>query len=428
VTSNPEEILLRANTLFRAEQSLDLRENIAEKIQELRHYDILGMDRVAAILMLGRSGSLLLASYFDGHEDVIMLAEDRSQLLYQFFERYQSLSWGDRLLGYAAFDTVYPRFFDGDFGISRVEYYAAVQAILEFYAGWPLEFLESRRAFFIFIHIAYTVALGRRPVSARPMIVYAQHVWDNGLASQLVEDFPQAKFIHTIRDPISSCDGVFHYHLQFVERHIQLPFTAVFLLTAGDRPHLGMESRTWTVRFEDLHSDLSETMRALSDWLGLPFRPILVDSTFNGIRWVVTRDGETWSGARLEQAQRHSWDLSRKDRALLFALFYENFIAWNYPCPRALRRPTVRYAVALSLFLVPFKMEVTAARAVFQRLTLPLVRNGNLWRAMKSLLAIGFCRLKIIRLSVSLLFRRRAYGTTLVDIDHAGYFKRGPAW
>ena len=31
------------------------------------------------------------------------------------------------------------------------------------------------------------------------------------MARHLVEDFPQAKFVHTIRDPISSCDGVFHF-------------------------------------------------------------------------------------------------------------------------------------------------------------------------------------------------------------------------
>ena len=71
LTSDPEEILLRANALFRAEQSKDLRGVIAEKIEDLRHYDVLAMDRVVAIMMWGRSGSLLLASYLDGHEDVM---------------------------------------------------------------------------------------------------------------------------------------------------------------------------------------------------------------------------------------------------------------------------------------------------------------------------------------------------------------------
>jgi hypothetical protein len=414
---SPEELLVRANALFHAEQCKDLRGVVAEKIEDLRHFDVPAMDRIVAILMWGRSGSLLLASYLDGHDDVIMLPESCGQRLYEFFESYQSLSLRDKLIAYAALDRTYPRFFEGDFAISPERYYAAVQAILEVYGNFPPDFLESRRAFFLFVHIAYNLALGRRPASPRPLIVYAQHVWDNEMARHLVEDFPQAKFVHTIRDPISSCDGIFRYHLQFVENHILLPFMALSLLASKDGPQSGMESRTRAIRFEDLHGNLAETMHDLSDWLGLPYQATLLDSTFNGIPWVVTRDGKAWSGRRLEQVQRQSGNLSRKDRALLFALFYENFVAWNYPCPRVLRHLTVRCIVFVSLVLVPMKMEIITARAVFKRRILPSIRHGNIWTGIKSLLVIGFCRLKIIRLVVSVFFRRCAYGTALLQVD-----------
>ena len=72
---NPDEILLRAKASFHAEQSQDLRTVIADKIEELRHYDVQAIDRIVAILSWGRSGSVLLASYLDGHEDVMMLPE-----------------------------------------------------------------------------------------------------------------------------------------------------------------------------------------------------------------------------------------------------------------------------------------------------------------------------------------------------------------
>jgi hypothetical protein len=422
-SSNPEEILLRANALFRATQSKHLRPVIAEKMEHLRHYDVLGMERVVAILMWGRSGSLLLASYLDGHDDVMMLPESRGQRLYGFFERYQSLSWRDRLIAYAALAPEYPQFFEGDFAISPDQYYASVQAILEFDGKLPPEFLESRRAFFLFVHIAYNLALGRRPANSHPLIVYAQHAWDDELATQLVEDFPQAKFVHTIRDPISSCDGVFHHHLEHAEKHIVLPYSALYLLVNKDRPHLGMESRTRTIRFEDLHSDTAYTMRDLSDWLGLTYQATLLDSTFNGIPWVVTRDGKAWSGRRLEQVQRHSGHLSRKDRALLFAVLYENFADWDYPYPKIFGHPIVRCIAVVSLFLFPMKMEFIAARAVFKRRILPAARHGNVSAAIKSVLGIGFCRLKIMWLLGSVFFRRCAYGTTLLQVDH----KRLPA-
>jgi hypothetical protein len=376
------------------------------------------MDRVAAILMWGRSGSLLLSSYLDGHEDVLMLPEDSGQMLYDFFECYQPLSLRDKLTAYPAFRSDYPRFFDGDFAISPAQYYAAVQAILEFYSKWPPEFLESRRMFFLSVHIAYNLALGRRPRSSPPLIVFAQHVWNNEVARHLVEDFPQAKFVHTVRDPISSCDGIFHYHLKFLESHMGLPYTALSLLADKDRPHLQMESRTRTIRFEDLHSDTAETMRDLSGWLGLPYQATLLDSTFNGIPYVIKRDGTAWSGRRLEQVQRRWRYLSRKDRALLFAVFYENFLNWNYPCRSIFGNPLFRCIVFVSLFLAPMKTEIIAARAILKRRILPAVRRGNISLAIKSLLAIGFCRLKIIYLLASVLFRRCAYETTLLQVDH----------
>jgi hypothetical protein len=416
---DPEEILARASALFRAEQSKDLRDIIAEKIKDLRHYDVLAMETVVAVLMWGRSGSLLLSSYLDGHDNVIMLPESCGQRVYEFFERYRSLSLRDKLIAYPAFEPEYPRLFEGKFAISSVQYYAAVQAILEFFGSWPREFLESRRAFFLFVHIACNLALGRRPASSHPLIVYAQHVRDDAAARHLVEDFPQAKFVHTVRDPISSCDGVFHYHLEaLAEYHILLPHSALYCLANKDMPHSGMESRTRTIRFEDLHSATAETMCKLADWLGLSYQPTLLDSTFNGIPYVISRDGVSWSGRRLEQVQRHSWHFSLKDRALMFALFYENFVEWNYPCPKIFRHRMVRCAVFASLFLLPMKMEMVAARAVFKRRILPSLRQGNVARVIKSLFAMWVCRQRIIGLLAPVFFQRCASRVPLLQVDH----------
>jgi hypothetical protein len=415
-----EEIRLRADALFQAEQSKDLRDVIAEKIGELRHYDVLAMERVAAILMWGRSGSLLLATYLDGHEDVLMLPEASGHMLYDFFECYPSMPLRDKLIGYATLE--YHRFFEGDFGISPAQYYAAVQAILESCGKWPPDFLESRRAFFLFVHIAYNMALGRRRVSSDPLIVFAQHWLDNRTARHLVEDFPQTTFVHAVRDPISSCNRM--YHLLFgapaenTPRTLLLaPYMSLFYLIDQDRPHFGMESRTRAVRFEDTHSDLAGTMRDLADWLRLPYQTALLDSTFNGVPWVVKRDGKTWSGPRLEQVERSSHNLSRKDRALLFALFYENFVAWNYSCSKIFRHLVVRCIVFVSLFAFPTKMEIMAARTVLKRWSLPALRRGNIAPLIETLLGIGFCRLRIIWLLAPAFFRRCVYGTTLLQLD-----------
>jgi hypothetical protein len=326
------------------------------------------------------------------------------------------LSWRDKLLAYPAYDPHYTRFFEGAFAISTTQYYAAVQAMLAFYAGWPEEFLESRKTFFLFVHIAYNLALGRKPASSHPLIVWARHSLDNG---HLAEDFLDAKFVHTVRDPISSCDAYFHYFFDALpERHIMLPYTVLHFLIKQDRPQSGMERRTRTVRLEDMHGDTAQTMRDLADWLGLRYQEILLDSTFNGIAYVVKRDGVAWSGQRVEQMQRQSRHISRKDRALLFALFYENFRNWNYPCPKVFRYPIVRCSVAGWLGLWPMKMEIAGARAIFQRRILTHLRRGNILGAIKSLLGIGFLRVKIIGLLVSNVFRRSARPPAVLQLRY----------
>jgi hypothetical protein len=426
-----EQIMMSAEALFGAEQSADLRAIVDENIEDLRRYDVLAIDRVVAILSWGRSGSLLLASYLDGHEDVMMLPEICSARLYDFFGRYPSLSLRDKLMAYPAFEPhYYGRFFEGDFAISPARYRAAVQAILEFYAEWPTEFLESRRTFFLFVHIAYNLALGRRPSSSRPIIVYAQHLPDDRAASQLVEDFPEAKFVHTVRDPIASCSAMFQFLFgtlaeNFPRTYTKGPYEALYYLTDKDEPHFGMESRTRTIRFEDLHSQLAETLRDLSEWLGLPFRETLLDSTFNGIPFVAKRDGKVWSGPRLEQARRDSRNLSPKDRSLLFALFYENFVDWNYPCPKIFGNRIVRCLVFASLVLFPTKMEIIAARGVFTRWILPGLRQGNIQRAIRSVLGIGFYRLKIIQLLAPAFFRRLVHEKRVLQV---GDERRPPDW
>jgi hypothetical protein len=419
--SCPDEILLRAEALFCAERSELSRDVLSEKIDLLRSYDVLAMERVVAIVSWGRSGSLLLASYLDGHDDVLMLPELCGQGIYSFFDRYRSLPLRDKLIAFPVSESDYPGMFESAFAVSPGQYYVAVQAILEFYGNWPREFLESRRAFFLFVHIAYSMALGRRPASSHPLIVYAQHEWSDVIAASLAEDFPQAKFVHAVRDPISSCDRMFHFLLgqsavQFPRTYVLAPYSAVCCLSNKDRPHFKMESRTRAIRFEDLHCDTAETMRALSDWIALPYQATLVDSTFNEKPYLITRDGNTWSGRRLEQVQRQSQHLSQKDRALLFTLFYENFVEWDYSCPRAFRNPIVRFIVFASLFLFPLKMEIIAARAVFKRRILPSIRRGDLWLATRSLGAVGFCRLKIIGLIAPVFLQRCAHPAALLQV------------
>jgi hypothetical protein len=408
-----EPLLQRARTFFHAEETKDSQSLAASKIEDIRRFDLAAMQRAVAICNCGSSGSVLLASYLDGHDDVIMLPGHLSSAIYPFFDRYQSLSLRDKLLAYpfVSIDAGdhSKHFFQGEHRIAAADYHAAVNALFNVYGNRPLEFLESRRAFFQFLHIVYCVARGQRPASPQPLIVYAQHVRDARMASRLLEDFPQARFIHTVRDPITNCGRLFEHFL--ISHGLMAAAYVISHLTFADMPHASMESRTLAVRFEDLHLHLEETMGAVAAWLGLLNRSSLLDSTFNGVPFVWRRGTTTWSGARPEQAIRDSRNVSFTDRCMLFAVLYEDFVAWNYPCPKIFKHASVRVLTCMLVLLVPMKIEIITAHKV-----LKLLPSRGFRYTIKGLVRICIGRVATMSLLAVELYRRLAFGKQVLEL------------
>jgi hypothetical protein len=408
-----EPMLERADVFFRAEEKADFQSLVARKVEGMRQFDIAGMHRAVAICASGRSGSVLLASYLDGHDDVILMPNLLSQKIYPFFERYQSLSLREKLIAFPFFQTDeadnFLDFFGGDFPIGAADYYAAVNALFEVCGSWPKETLESRKSFFKFLHVVYCVALGRRPASACPMIVYAQHMLDDELAKRFVEDFPQGCFIQTVRDPITSSGRLFEHSLK--HRGFMGPWSVISYLTFAGLPHPGMESRTQVVRFEDLHLRLEETMRALAGWLGLPYSSTLLNSTFHDRPYIWRSGANIWSGVRPKAAARDSRHTSLTDRWLYFALLNEDFVAWNYSYPKFFRHASARVLTCMLVVLIPMKMELVSASELIKSLPSKGLRNS-----MNGMLRICVCRVGIMSLVVVEIYRRIVMGKKVLEI------------
>jgi hypothetical protein len=409
-----DSMLQRARASLCAAEAEGLQGLVAAKIEDIRHFDIERMERVVAIIACGRSGAELVASFLDGHDDVLMLPTLQGDRIYQFFERYKSLKLHDKLVAYPIFsaDLICSDFFQGAFPVRSADYYAAVKAVFEVHGNSPPGFLDSRRAFFQLLHIVHCVAMGRRSATRHPMILYPQHAWNNQLAKCLVEDFPQARFIHTVRDPITNCGRFFDYRLKMKDLYRQpalIPAYVIWNLCQRDVPHRGMEQRTLAIRFEDLHLHPQETMRALANWLSLPFRASLLQSTINGVPWVVQRGTISWSGARPDQAIRDSGNISLTDQAMLFALLNENFVAWNYPCPTIFKHSLVRVVTCALTLIIPTKMEIISAHGFIMKF--PPWRKGSLYYAIKIFLHILLCRFAIMSIVVVNLCRRLTFGS-----------------
>ena len=327
-------MLERAGVFFSSAQATDPR-LAAKAIDDMKFFDIAGMHRAVAICACGRSGSVLLASYLDGHGNVILMPNLMSRKIYPFFERYQFLTLREKLIAFPFFQTPetdnFLGFFGGDFPVGAASYHAAVDAVFEVYGSLPAEVLESRRSFFQFLHVVYAVALGRRPATRQPMIVYAQHMLDCELARRFIEDFPQGRFIQTVRDPITNSSRLAAHSLK--HRGVLGPWYVISYLTFAGLPHPDLEYRTMVIRFEDLHACLEETMRKLAGWLDIPYSPSLLDSTFHDRPYSWSNGAKTWTGIRTDAGVREFQHTFLSDRCLLFLLLNEDFVAWNYPCP-----------------------------------------------------------------------------------------------
>lgn len=379
---SPDEILQLAARTYR-----ECREKasvlVPAKKALLKAYDAPGMERAATICHWGRSGSVLLASYFDAHEDIITLPNQTSEYAYPFFKEYRSLSVWEKLIAYPAYSAVRKGnagdFFlknnpDGDFAIETADYFASVEALFEIYGDRPLpgHDLETRRSFFQLLHVAYAGALGKPAVSPRPLMISAQHWINSELAQAFVEDFPDARFLHTIRDPISACDSWLERHFlwQFKENtdlssgYRYPAFDALRDLLSWDCGHRGMQARTRAVRFEDLHLAPEATMRRLAEWLQIPYRASMLESTLNGNPYLVQAGGRSWVGPNPDNARRRSKNLNALDRLMVFAVLQPNFAKWKYPHPRSVNWLGTRLLILAVCLLIPTRMEMVNARHI----------------------------------------------------------------
>jgi len=414
---------------------------VAREVEELnRLYDFLAIDTVAAIAPWGRSGSLLLASYFDGHDQVMALPALRSNWIYIFFAAHPALSLREKLLAYPAFNESHDphsdaagcgrSLFEGPFAVDPHRYSIVAQAVSAVYDTLPPDFASSSKGFFIAVHAAFDRCLGRQPRTRKSTIVCALHEWDNPMGIRLIEDFADARFIQTVRDPVSSVDRLFDWFFDpnalsarqptAAERaaaqgkrsaSVLAAWMALHHMVDADQMHPLARERTRVVRFEDLHHRTAATMQDLAEWLGLEPAPELTESTFAGRTYVVDRGGKSWSGARRERLKRNERNLSRLDRGLIYSLFNENCRAWGYPCPKAFDYRLVRLAALLLALPRLTRMETIVAGVAWRRRIWPWLKQGQ-WRTPVDTVArllfsrAAICQV-VIREIPSRLIRRR---------------------
>ncbi len=258
--------------------------------RETSHHRDLDEDRVARACQLEplflcghyKSGTTLVRDLLDGHPSLSVLPGDAKLLLLA----QRTIAWApdarsgelsDHWIGRLINPTGLPPF--TLFG-QHEQAYAEFVAYLEYFLR---NGLRSEADLMSAIARAYYCANPSRSPTARYWVDKTP-IQELQL-DQLLLLFPDARFVHVVRDPLATLAAMKTSRRERGVRFFlinQLPTFLRSLQQALDTStHLG-EHRYLLIRYEDVIDNVGATMRRLAEYLGLEFSEQLLTPTLNG--------------------------------------------------------------------------------------------------------------------------------------------------
>ena len=103
-----------------------------------------------------------------------------------------------------------------------------------------------------------------------------------------LDNLAEARGIIIVRDPIASINSLKAYRLKSNRKFLTWP-TLVEVVTSMNAIVRYIDpyerSRLMVVRYEDFADNPEPSMRALCDWLGIGFEPVMTQPTMMGVPW-----------------------------------------------------------------------------------------------------------------------------------------------
>jgi choline kinase len=284
-------------------------EEILRPFGEIRRHRV---ESVVAVQNWGRSGSTFVQSLFDDHPQVLSTPN--------FYSRRFYMVWAYDLAGrpeaerVEAFLEAFRQWWDSSLvdasaglhrlGAARRELAGVERSKLEGYlrAAFPPGRPVTRRNLFEAAHLAYALARGQRLAETGLQILFPIHGEPRAVACALLEDFPEARFLHTVRDPRTNVASTLaHYKVNNFDLRFD-PVEATLLALFGQQmrrygrlhtafadrpylPYLAVDDRARLLRLEELHGAGRTLLDAVCAWLGLEWSDRLLDSTWDGKPW-----------------------------------------------------------------------------------------------------------------------------------------------
>ena len=260
---------------------------------------------VALIKNSGRTGSIFLHSLVDGHPEVMTIpgvyfkgffhpdvrnklyygnkhSDWRAQLVKNFFSFYDAIFDANSLLdvpgkpmnrlpGYASGLTTLGKDKEISFKIDREKFGQYLFTYLENFEAM------TRPTFFKLIHLAYDSTIGK---DTNPSVVFF-HIHNPTFveSAQFIKDFPSARFLQIIRDPIQALESwctvsdkknYSKINEEYIENNKYLNKFA-YVLNYFNNPIINYGKESAVIKLEDLKLKTEDTLTKLAKWLHIEY-------------------------------------------------------------------------------------------------------------------------------------------------------------
>ncbi|MBI4125602.1 MAG: sulfotransferase [Deltaproteobacteria bacterium] len=345
------------------------------------HWKHLNQLTLAAIVVAGgRVGSDFIQSLFDGHPEVltfdgVLSFEDFYQnaislwgtaIQFQVHRRLERAAPSDFFYEFAwkhlyAFKSNYDNL-EGKhrLGMSRDE---ANQVDIEAFVRYGVQLLSGRewtsRNAFLALYGAFGLARGE-DLSKKKVLLH--HIHDMEKLPPLLEAFPNIKVIAATRDPragyLSTMEHTYRYSKEKVTPNMHAYVYARILRESDPlqgRP--GMDVRVNLL--ERLHQSPETVLNNMCQWLGIPFHPVLLCSTWGGKEWwgdALSDEIRKTFNPEMYAASQKKWErnLSFQDRLLLEVLMRKKLRRYGYVIKY---RASLWHLLAFPLIFWPNRIE-----------------------------------------------------------------------
>lgn len=333
---------------------------------------------VVSIVTYGRAGSGLLSSLFDGHNSVLSFPDCYLKSFYKFWEKYKNQAQNKIIKKFIYYYSIY---FDpsSKANFLRLEHNGSLINKKLLALGKTNGFMKlgknknvaakinknvflknlnkilkhqncSRKNFLLAVHLAYT-KIYNPDIKPPFTLVYSLHSPDTNDLKLFKDDFPKAKFIQMIREPVSSFTSAVNSCIksEYFKKSVLNYYTKFFI-----KKYTPLSKKNFIIKLENLHSSPKKIMKKTCRYIGLKYSSSLIKSTFFKKLWFNELNSSQLNGFNKKFIKKRINFFSKFDIERLEVLFNHNTRYFNY---KTTRKSLIRKIYLFILIVLPFKYE-----------------------------------------------------------------------